>query len=76
MLKKLRMMGYTQDLMEGGFLATAEDLIRPEVQISDKIVPLTDFEVNPLNDILEVWVPQSTSRLMLSLVVQLDGKHD
>jgi len=75
-LKKLRTVGYGNDLMEGEYLASLEDLVSPAVQISDEIFQVVDYEINPVNQYLEAWVPINTSRLMLSLAVQMDGKKD
>lgn len=55
--------------MDGEMFAQPEDLIRPEMQLSPKIFAITDFEVNSLNTFLEAWVPNNTSRLMLTLAV-------
>lgn len=68
-LKKLRHMGYGRELLEDEFLARAEDLVRPEVQISSQVYTITDFEVNPVNSHLEAWVPVSTGRLILTFAV-------
>ncbi len=57
-------------------LALAEDLVRPEMQLSNKVFCVSDFEIHALNSNLEAWVPNKTSRLMLSLAVQMDGAQD
>jgi hypothetical protein len=62
-------MGYAQELMDGELLALPEDLVRPEVQISQKIFTVSDYEVHDLGTELEAWVPSDTKRIMLSLVV-------
>lgn len=72
-LKKLRNMGYGRELLEDEFLARAEDLVKPEVQISSQVYNITDYEVNPVNSHLEAWVPVSTSRLILTFAILHDS---
>jgi hypothetical protein len=69
-------MGYSKEIMQDEMLASAEDLVRPSTQLSAKIFSVSDFEVHPLNSDLEAWVPADTSRVMLSLAVQMDGNSD
>jgi hypothetical protein len=44
--------------------------------MSQKIFTVSDYEVHALGTELEAWVPSDTKRIMLSLVVQMDGRKD
>jgi hypothetical protein len=74
-LKKLRHMGYGRELLEDEFLARAEDLVRPEVQITSQCHQITDFEVNAVHSHLEAWVPVSCGRVILTFAI-LNPGHD
>lgn len=67
-------MGYGEKLIQGEFIAMPEDLVRPETQISQRIFTITDFEIHPINNRLEAWVPQDAKRLVLSLAVQIQDQ--
>ncbi len=51
------------------FLAPMEELLKPRAQISD-IFLISDYEIHSINEVLEGWLPISTNKIMLSLVIQ------
>jgi hypothetical protein len=69
-------MEYSENLIQGEFMALPEDLVRPETQISSKLFSVSDFELHPVNSMLEAWVPNDTRRLVLSLAVQMTDGFD
>lgn len=75
MQRRLRTMGYSAELLDNDFMASPEDLVRPDVQISP-VRTISDFELATLRTKLEVWAPSNTTSLVLSLLVQKDGEAD
>lgn len=51
------------------FFAPAEELLSLDTQMT-QIFGINDFEIHSINEMLEGWVPITTNKIMLSLIIQ------